>query len=180
MDVKDAPRYTSKAFRRWVAQELLQHGSTIAVVKSSGAWSGSGYGSYIDLEFDKAQKISKVLTDHLSDDSSSGEEESNPPRKRGRGKEETPQASNRPESQASNRYIDTSSPPVKGTTTCYLANYHLSLSPNLATFSNYGDPVLVRLNRRTRRRIYEKQHFQLMAISPATWKLRLRTSEISY
>ena len=35
MDLKDAPRYTSKAFRMGAAQELLQHGSTIAAIKSS-------------------------------------------------------------------------------------------------------------------------------------------------
>ena len=69
---------------------------------------------------------------------------------------------------------------VRGTTTCYLANYHRSLSTNLANFSNYGDPVLVRLNPRARIIILKKATFQPMAISPATWKLRLGTCAISY
>ena len=81
--MEDARRYTSKAFRGGAAQELLQRGSTIAVIKSSGAWMGSGYGSYIDLEFDKARKIHKLLTAHLSDDSSSREDSDKPTRKRG-------------------------------------------------------------------------------------------------
>ena len=78
MNIKDACRYTSKAFRRGVSPELLQRGSAIAVVKSSGAWLGSGYGSYIDLEFDKARKISKILTAQPSGGSSSGEDSENP------------------------------------------------------------------------------------------------------
>ena len=56
MDWEGAPRYTSKAFRKGATQELLKHGPTTAAIKSSGAWLVSGYGSYIDLEFDKAQK----------------------------------------------------------------------------------------------------------------------------
>ena len=72
MGMKAAFRYTSKDFRRGAPQELLQHGSTISLIKSSGDWIGSGYGSYIDLEFDKAQKISKILTAKLSAISPSG------------------------------------------------------------------------------------------------------------
>ena len=44
---------------------------------------GSGYGSYIDLDFDKAQKISKILTSQLSDGSSTEEDSDKPTRKRG-------------------------------------------------------------------------------------------------
>ena len=85
-------------------QELLHHGSTIAVIKSSGAWSGSGYGGYIDLEFDKAQKTPKILTTYLSDDSSSGDERANPTRKRG------VETKGRKIPKASNRSKDSSSP----------------------------------------------------------------------
>ena len=83
MDMEDARRYASKAFRSGESKELLQHGSTIAAIKSSCAWIVSGYGSYIDLEFDEAQEISKILTTQLSDVSPTEEDSDKPTRKRG-------------------------------------------------------------------------------------------------
>ena len=83
MDTKDAPRYTSKAFRRGASQKLLQHGSSIAAIKSSGEWSGSGFGSYIYLEFDMEKAIPKILTAQIRGDSSSEEGSEKPTRKRG-------------------------------------------------------------------------------------------------
>ena len=83
MDMEAACRYTSKAFRRGASQELLQHGPTIAAIKSSSAWMGSGYGSYIGLEFAKAPNISKIQTAQLIGGSSSAEDIGKPTRKRG-------------------------------------------------------------------------------------------------
>ena len=83
MGWKDASRFTSNAFRRGSTQELFSHWSTISVIKSAGAWLGAGYGSYIDLEFDKAHKIPKILTTCLSDGSSSDGERNTPSWKRG-------------------------------------------------------------------------------------------------
>lgn len=49
----NAHSYTSKALRRDATQELLQTGETLEIIKAPGAWVGSGYRSYIGLEFDK-------------------------------------------------------------------------------------------------------------------------------
>ena len=84
MDVKDACRRKSNVFRRGDPQELLQHGSSIAVIRSSGAWLGSGFGSYVDVEFDKERKISKIATAQISGDSSSEGDSEIPTRKRGK------------------------------------------------------------------------------------------------
>ena len=78
MGFKDATLYNSKVPRRGPTQELLQNGSSIACIKSSGSWIWSGFGSYIDLEFDRSLKISKILIAQMSDDSTS--EEDNEPR----------------------------------------------------------------------------------------------------
>ena len=74
MEFKDARRYAPKAFRRGASQELLQYGPSIDVIKSAWAWLGAGFGSYIDLEFDKDRKISKIPTTHVIDGSPSEED----------------------------------------------------------------------------------------------------------
>ena len=65
-------RYTSKAIRRGATQELTETGKMMQVIKGSGAWVGDGFLSYIDLEFDKTLKISRLLIS--LEDSSSDEE----------------------------------------------------------------------------------------------------------
>ena len=74
---RDAHRYTSKAFRRGATQELSQGGETLEVIKGSGGWIGNGFYSYVDLEFDKTLRISRLLI--KLDENSSSEEDS--PRK---------------------------------------------------------------------------------------------------
>ena len=78
LDFKDAHRYTSKALRRGATQELTQKGETLEIIKGSGAWIGGGFRSYIDLEFDKALRVSQMII-NLDKDSSS---EDDSPRKK--------------------------------------------------------------------------------------------------
>ena len=82
MNMRGASRYTSKASGRVASQELLRRGSNIAVIKSSRAWLGSGFGSYIDLEFDREEKISKIPTVKIGDDSYSEDDIEKPTLKR--------------------------------------------------------------------------------------------------
>ena len=70
--------FTSKAFRRGAAQELLQTGNTLEVIKGSGGWWGSGCRSYVDIEMDNAFRISRALI--VLSDGSSSEEENRPNR----------------------------------------------------------------------------------------------------
>ena len=73
MKFHNAHRYTSKAFRHGATQEILQPGGTLEVIKSSGAWLGNGYRSYVDLEYTRARQISRLLI-ALGDSSSDDEE----------------------------------------------------------------------------------------------------------
>lgn len=77
MEVKDACRYTSKAFRRWASQEITQRGSGITTFRSPGGWVGPGFGSYVELEFSRAKRITKLLTAQPSVDSSTEKESEN-------------------------------------------------------------------------------------------------------
>ena len=70
---KDSRKFTSKAFRRGATQELLTAGNSLEVIKGSGGWWGSGFRSYVDVEMDRAFRISLCLV-ALSGDSSSDDE----------------------------------------------------------------------------------------------------------
>ena len=74
---KDAPRFTSKAFRRGATQETLQTGNNLETAKGAGAWAGPGFLSYVDMEVDAAFKAQKMLIS-LSDGSSSEDEGGKP------------------------------------------------------------------------------------------------------
>ena len=76
MNVPNAHRYTSKAFRRGTTQEIRQSGWTIDVIKSSGAWLGNGFRSYVSFEFNRSRQISRLLI--ALGDSSSDDEEPHP------------------------------------------------------------------------------------------------------
>ena len=65
----DARKFTSKAFHRGAANELLTTGNSLEVIKGSGCWWGSSFRSYVDLEMDKDFRISRMLVT-LSDSSS--------------------------------------------------------------------------------------------------------------
>ena len=77
----DAHRYASKAFLRGDTQEILQPGVTIEVTKSSWTWLGGGFRSYVDFEFTRPRKISRLL---IALDDSSPEEEPRPRNKAAR------------------------------------------------------------------------------------------------
>ena len=73
----DAQRFTSKAFRRGSAHELLQTGHGIDTLKGSGGWDGQGFLSYFEAEIDAPFNAQKMLIS-LSDGDSSEEDQPKP------------------------------------------------------------------------------------------------------
>ena len=79
MSFPDVHRYTSKASRRGATQEILHPWGTIEVTKSPGAWICNGFRSYVDFEFNRPRKISRLL---IALDDSSSDDEDRPPKPR--------------------------------------------------------------------------------------------------
>ena len=82
LGVEDAAKYTSKAFRRGTAREMLASGSSLAEVLTAGQWRSSAFMLYLDrAEVEEAAVFAAL--DALSDDDEEAKKKA-PPKKRPR------------------------------------------------------------------------------------------------
>jgi hypothetical protein len=81
LGVENAQKYTSKAFRRGTAQEMVASGSSLAEVLAAGQWRSSAFMLYLDKAEIEEEAIFAAL-DALSDDDDEDQPEKQPAKRR--------------------------------------------------------------------------------------------------